>query len=77
MSTRPRILIVECMQEISSFNPVLTHYENFHIERGEEIRAQEGLKSPAAAESFSTFLTLQPKGSSPLSADAARRLAGK
>ncbi len=45
MSSHPRILIVECMQEISSFNPVLSHYENFHIERGEEMRAQEGLNT--------------------------------
>ncbi len=40
-------------------------------------RAQEGLKSPAAAESFRTFLKLQPKGSGPLSADAEKRSAGK
>ncbi len=45
MSTRPRILIVECMQEISSFNPVPSQYENFHIARGEEMRAQEGLNT--------------------------------
>ena len=38
----PRILIVECMQEISSFNPVPSGYENFHVERGEEIYAQRG-----------------------------------
>lgn len=45
MSTHPRILIVECMQEISSFNPVPSHYENFHIERGEEMLAQDGLNT--------------------------------
>ncbi|HLJ20306.1 MAG TPA: M81 family metallopeptidase, partial [Stellaceae bacterium] len=45
MSARPRILIVECMQEISSFNPVPSHYENFRIERGEEMRAQDGLNT--------------------------------
>lgn len=38
-----RVLIVECMQEISSFNPVPSGYESFHIERGEEMRAQAGL----------------------------------
>ena len=37
-----RILIVECMQEISSFNPLPSDYENFHIERGEEMLAQRG-----------------------------------
>lgn len=45
MSNRSRILVVECMQEISSFNPVLSHYENFHIEHGEEMAAQEGLNT--------------------------------
>jgi len=45
MSDRPRILIAECMQEISSFNPVPSHYENFHIERGKEMLAQEGLNT--------------------------------
>jgi len=39
-------------------------------------RAQEGLKSPAAAESFRTFLTIKEKGdgSDPLVIDAKRRL---
>ncbi len=40
-------------------------------------RAQEGLKSPAAAESYRAFLAMQPKGSGPLSADAEHRLSGK
>ncbi len=37
-------------------------------------RAQEGLKSPAAKESYQTFLRIQEKGTSPLLADARRRL---
>ncbi len=37
-------------------------------------RAQEGLKSPAAKESYQTFLNMQPKGTSPLLADARRRV---
>ena len=37
-------------------------------------RAQEGLKSPAAAESYRTFLKSQPEGTSELVADARRRL---
>jgi microcystin degradation protein MlrC len=45
MTAKPRILVAECMQEISSFNPVQSGYENFHIERGEEMRAQEGLNT--------------------------------
>ncbi|MCB0116939.1 MAG: M81 family metallopeptidase [Caldilineaceae bacterium] len=32
-----RILIAECKQEISSFNPVLSRYEDFEIGRGQEI----------------------------------------
>ena len=40
-----RLLIVECMQEISSFNPLPSQYENFHIERGEELYAQRGLNT--------------------------------
>ncbi len=33
----PRILVVECMQEISSFNPVESTYEQFVIQRGQEV----------------------------------------
>ena len=35
-----RILVAECMQEVSSFNPVETRYEHFHIRRGEELFAR-------------------------------------
>ena len=45
MAKTQRILIVECMQEISSFNPLPSAYENFHIERGAEMRAQESLNT--------------------------------
>jgi microcystin degradation protein MlrC len=40
-----RILVTECMQEISSFNPVESHYAAFHIERGAEMFAQRGLNT--------------------------------
>jgi serine/threonine protein kinase/tetratricopeptide (TPR) repeat protein len=40
-------------------------------------RAQEGLKSPAAAESYRTFLKMQPEGSSVLISDARHRLEGR
>jgi microcystin degradation protein MlrC len=33
------------MQEISSFNPLPSTYDNFHIERGEQMRNQEGLNT--------------------------------
>ena len=36
----PRILIVECMQEISSFNPLLSGYDHFSVQRGEELYRQ-------------------------------------
>jgi eukaryotic-like serine/threonine-protein kinase len=37
-------------------------------------RAQEGLKSPSAADTYRTFLKMQPEGSSELISDARRRL---
>jgi predicted Zn-dependent protease len=40
-------------------------------------RAQEGLKSPAAAESYRTFLKMQPEGSGTLADDARHRLQGR
>jgi len=40
-------------------------------------RAQEGLKSPAAKESFQKFISTQEKGTGPLLADARIRLAAK
>ena len=41
----PRILIAECMQEISSFNPLPSQHENFRIEEGEAMLAQRGLNT--------------------------------
>ncbi|MGO4570559.1 M81 family metallopeptidase [Microvirga sp. 2TAF3] len=41
----PKVLIVECMQEISSFNPLQSQYDNFHVEHGEELYAQRGLNT--------------------------------
>jgi microcystin degradation protein MlrC len=40
-----RILIVECMQEISSFNPLQSGYDNFHVETGTAMFAQRGLNT--------------------------------
>lgn len=37
-----KILIVECMQEISSFNPVPTEYDYFDIEEGGELFQHRG-----------------------------------
>ncbi len=33
----PRILIAECKQEVSTFNPVLSSYEDFTLRHGQEI----------------------------------------
>src|SRR5436190_22081045 len=33
----PRILIAECKQEVSTFNPHLSGYEDFAVRRGDEI----------------------------------------
>ena len=45
MASKPRILVAECMQEISSFNPLPSGYESFHIERGARMLAQLGLNT--------------------------------
>ena len=42
---KPRILVAECMQEISTFNPLQSGYENFQIERGAEMLVQKGLNT--------------------------------
>ena len=45
----PKILVAEWKQEISSFNPVLSHAEDFSIGVGEEILARHrGVKSEMA-----------------------------
>jgi microcystin degradation protein MlrC len=41
----PRVLIAECMQEISSFNPLQSGYDHFSIQRGEELYRQANLNS--------------------------------
>src|SRR5208282_5062173 len=41
----PRILIAECMQEISSFNPLQSGYDHFSVQRGEELYRQATLNS--------------------------------
>jgi microcystin degradation protein MlrC len=41
----PRILIFDCKQEISSFNPLPSGYDNFHVERGADLLAHRGLNT--------------------------------
>ena len=45
MTQKPRVLVAECMQEISSFNPLPSGYDAFHIERGEQMLFQRGLNT--------------------------------
>ncbi len=44
----PRVLLAECMQEISSFNPVPSQYENFSVHRGPELLARKGRNTSMA-----------------------------
>lgn len=41
----PKILIAECMQEISSFNPLESTIADFRIRRGKELIEQRGLNT--------------------------------
>jgi microcystin degradation protein MlrC len=44
-----RILIAECKLEVSSFNPALSHYEDFAVARGDEIlQRHDGAHSEVA-----------------------------
>ena len=42
-----RILIADCKQEISSFNPLPSHYENFLIHHGDGLYVQRVLDAIA------------------------------
>ena len=81
-----RVLLVECMQEISSFNPVRSHDDAFHVERGEELFRQRGLNTAMGG----ALSVLEPAGveivpaygaragsAGPLSAEGWRRLSGE
>ena len=35
----PKILLAECKQEVSSFNPVASHYGDFIVDRGQGLLA--------------------------------------
>src|SRR5690349_5702250 len=44
-----RVLIAECKQEVSSFNPVPSHYDDFTIAFGDALLAQhQGVQSEIA-----------------------------
>ena len=50
----PTILIAECMQEISSFNPLPSEYENFTVRRGDQLFTQRG-RNTALGGAFAVF----------------------
>jgi len=41
----PRILMFDCKQEVSTFNPLPSGYENFDISHGDEMLAHRGLNT--------------------------------
>jgi microcystin degradation protein MlrC len=42
----PKILVAECKQEVASFNPILSHYEDFSVSFGDDIVARHrGIRS--------------------------------
>jgi microcystin degradation protein MlrC len=81
-----RILIVECMQEISSFNPLPSGYENFHVQRGNALLDQRGTNQGVSgalkvfdAEGVTVVPTISSRSGSAglLSADGWKRLSGE
>jgi microcystin degradation protein MlrC len=51
----PRILLAECKQEVASFNPVLSHYEDFSIAFGENVLARHRGVGSEMAGALSVF----------------------
>ncbi len=50
-----KILVAECKQEISSFNPVITRYEDFAIHRGEALFASRRATEAEIAGALDVF----------------------
>jgi len=45
----PKILVAECKQEVASFNPVHSHYDDFRVSVGDEVLARHrGVHSEVA-----------------------------
>jgi microcystin degradation protein MlrC len=51
----PKILIAECKQEVASFNPVLSHYEDFRVSFGDDIVARHREVRSEVAGALSVF----------------------
>lgn len=85
----PRILIAECKQEVSSFNPVRSHYSDFHVTLGEELITSQMGAGTEMGGALSVFLlrpsvTLVPAmcaqantSGGPLAAEDWTRLSGE
>jgi microcystin degradation protein MlrC len=52
----PRILVLDCKQEISSFNPLPSEYANFHISHGDGLFGHRGLNTELGG-AFEVFET--------------------
>ena len=44
-----RVLIVECQQEVSSFNPVPSRYADFQVHRGAALLERGAAPAPISA----------------------------
>src|SRR5215210_4693389 len=53
----PRIVIAECRQEVSTFNPAISHYDDFAVSFGERIVAQQRGSDMELGGAFSVFDT--------------------
>lgn len=51
----PNILLAECMQEVSSFNPVLSHVDDFVISAGSQLLEQHASAITGMAGALSVF----------------------
>jgi microcystin degradation protein MlrC len=51
----PKILIAECKQEVASFNPVLSHYDDFSISFGDDLLARHRVVRSEVAGALSVF----------------------
>ncbi len=52
-----RILIAECLQEVSSFNPVASHYEDFRVRWGDDLIAFHRQSRVEVGGALSVFAT--------------------
>ncbi len=51
----PRIVIAECRQEVSTFNPAVSHYKDFAVSFGNDIHAQQRGSNMELGGAFTVF----------------------